>query len=352
MGGSSSFIWSKGRARKVGRSDYTEQRYSTPYHHGHDILPGGQNLNDTEIWWSSIKRSEEFKEHFPSYASGAAFLLSYEGDEFDSPLDSNRYIDVLNKPESDPELCEQLSRANVIVEFIGIEKGRRSLIQIKNGRGRVDMTRGPGTYQRFVCRRKDQKANVCGVLPISSSSLAAGLVALRSNTSIYEITNNTVIADDDEFTTTTKLADPISAEQVEEALDLGIIVLIAGSAAIEKEGMVQLAREIVVFNWRAYAATAVTTIAFCMLLLIIEFLARIRLGQLRLGIDAPLDPLHMAQVCGAGMEIGDSLTRMRTPSREIGHGVHIVRPRGGSATTDAYWRVGPPDKGDDNFDVG
>ena len=218
---------------------------------------------------------------------------------------------------------------------------------------RIDMTRGSGIYQRFICRRREQINKNCTVLPISSSSLVAGVVAGR-NISLYGLSD--IVAVDSEkvqaeSTKVSSLAERVNATVVEEALDLGHFVLLAGAATTEREATVQLAREVVVFDWRAYTITVVATFAICILLLLIEFFARTRLRTFSLGADAPLDPVHMAQVCGAPMPEGNPVKKMRTPLKELGYGVRIVWPQGRDALCDSYWEVGPRKKDDENLDA-
>ena len=355
-------IRSAERARTVGDLQFTKGWFSMRHHvSAAKITHSKLSVNESEALYSS-SATQVNRSAFPYVASRAAFRLYYEKkqDRFQyHPRADANYIDLLNNPSTNSSTvtCKKLSRANVIVEFIGIKKGRRVMIQEPAPKyNRVDMTRGTGIYQRFICRRRRRRtgkvSKKCVVFPLLSSSLAAGVAARRNTVSISgDIENdNATINEEAQSATGSELAEEMHPMLVEEALDLGNFVLLAGNFASRRRATVRLARELVTFDWRTYTITLAVTLALCALLFAIELSTRIRLGTLRLGVDAPLDPVHMAQVCGVSMPQSNPVKKLQTPRDERGYGIRIILPQGRNAICDSYWEVGPWGKKDENFD--
>ena len=192
-------------------------------------------------------------------ANRAAFRLYYSGEQKGFqyfPLADTNYLECMNLLDyMEPNLttCKQLSRANVIVEFIGIKRGGHTVIQEPAPTSnRVDITRGLGVYQRFVCRRRrrrrsrkeKKRSRKCVVFPITSSTLAAGVAVRRNTSAMFGYTDNDNTNINEEAESAMDFAEQMHASFVEEALDSGHSVLRAGDFAYRNYGAVQLAREV------------------------------------------------------------------------------------------------------------
>lgn len=286
------------------------------------------------------------------YVSGAAWTLAFKGME-DVLLDDQRYLNVLNGfmygfPENyfkdlcaksnsiGPgceasmkamalEDCEAFTKQNVTIEFLGMKSGRRSLFEITHPTtafyDRVDVVRARGLRQKFTCRRRNAKGLKCSMLPLSGTSFAAAIAAMKNASSLYGLTRDAPSLIDGQES---KLSEKLTTDDVQEALDLGIHVLTAGASAAERQETVRLAMMKTSFDWTFYTAVVATTVAICALLVGWEIWAYIRLGKLRRTICPPLDPLQMAMACGVpGMEGLRGARKVKTPLRPLGVGAQL-----------------------------
>ena len=267
------------------------------------LLEPGQDFKNKTRWQEGV--------------SSAAFLLNFTDWQYQiDPYTTLLSRSSIENPET-IELCKKIMKLGIVVDFIGIKGGYRS-VQTFGPRGqetRVDFTRGKAVKQRFRCVATRQKEGNCDIPIVSTLSLVAGMVVGRNQSEVASP------LDGADF----YLADPLKTNEVADALEVGPYVLLAGASAKLVPGIVSLAKSYATLSWVWFASVLTLTLSLCVIMLGRELIARCKLGKLYLDVEPPLDPMQMAKACGAYAPSTSIHKREPTPIGALRTGVKALR---------------------------